>query len=74
MDISEYMLLTDAVKVLGYSAKGTLKKFALEGRIPGAVKMGESPPGVWLIPRAWVEAEKNKPGKKRGEPKHDASQ
>lgn len=51
MDITSYILITEAVTVMGVQ-RHHIARLCREGKLPGAVKMGEN----WLIPRASAEA------------------
>ena len=51
MDISNYITISEACPLLGVNRQQATR-LCREGKLPGAVKMGEN----WLIPRASAEA------------------
>ena len=57
MDIADYLSISQAAEALGYASTGTLRLYCIEGRIPGAVKIGS----MWAIPRVWVLSERETP-------------
>lgn len=57
MQLSDWIPLSQAAEMLGYASTGTLRLYCLEGRIPGATKLGRN----WVLPKSWIEEELKNP-------------
>jgi len=53
METMRFVSSAEAARRKGYADGSTYRKWAREGRIPGAIKAGRD----WLLPCAWLDAQ-----------------
>jgi hypothetical protein len=55
LNILDYISLSQAAKLLNYTDSSALRRYCIDKRIPGAVKIARN----WLIPKSWVISQQN---------------